>query len=177
LLRRASASLALIGFSLLAGCQPPSETTRDKGVIGTSGHALVEARAPGDNHHWNVDVNLRSAPEGTYALLFSPTAPAPAPTNRDWFAIAPNDPALRCAAARAKGCSIGDHGDVVGLTTIGPGGTGVLRAVFVMGSGGWFRVMRVDGATERTVPFDIQIVSEALTKDEEAYRFTIEQLR
>ena len=165
----------MIGLSLLAGCLPPSETTREKGVMDTSGHALVEARAPGNNHHWSVDVTLRSAPEGTYALVFSTTEPEP--TDRDWFAIAANDPALRCAAARAKGCSIAGHGEIVGLTTVGPGGTSVLRAVFVVGGGGWLRVLRVDGATETAVPFDIQIVSEALTKDEEAYRFTIEQIR
>jgi hypothetical protein len=165
----------LIALSSLAaftaGCQPPSETTREKGVIDTSGHALVEARAPGDNHHWSIDVTLRSASEGTYVLLFSSTEPA----ERDWFAIAPNDPALRCAAARAKGCSLAGRGDVVALSTIGPGGIGVLRATFDIGAGGWFRVMRVEGGTSSDAFFDIQIVSEALTKHEEAYRFSIAQ--
>jgi hypothetical protein len=167
----------LIGFASLGltatGCQPPSETTREKGVTDSSGHALIRAFAPGENHHWSIDVTLRSAAAGTYAVLFTTTEPA----GREWFVIAPNDPALGCAAGRAKGCSIPEHGDVVAVTTIGPGGTGVLRATFAVGAGGWFRVMRIEDRAATAAPFDVRIVSESFSKDEEAYRFTIEQLR
>ncbi len=177
--RRSLSIFAFIGLSSLssavAGCQPPSETTREKGTIDSSGHALVRASAPGDNHHWNVDITLRSAPEGTYALLFTEAEPDAA--DRTWFPIAPGDPALRCAAARAKGCTLPERGDVVALTSIGPGGTGVLRAAFDVGSGGWFRLMRIEAGEVPSAPFDVRIVSEALSKDEEPYRFTIEQVR
>ncbi len=176
---RALACFAFLGFTSLAvaaaGCQPPSETTREKGVTDTSGHALIRASAPGDNHHWNVDITLRSASEGTYALLFTTTEPDVA--DRTWFPIASDDPALRCAAARAKGCMLPDRGEVVAVTTIGPGGTGVLRAAFDVGTGGWFRLMRIDEGDAPAAPFDVRIVSEALSKDEQAYRFTIEQVR
>ncbi len=180
-LRRAFIWLALTVFTSLAvgaaGCQPPSETTRDSGRIDASGHALIRASAPGDNHHWSIDITLRSAPEGTYALLFSTTEPDPA--DRTWFAIAADDPALRCAAARARGCTLteyGRDGEVVGIATVGPGGTGVLRATFDVGTGGWFRLMRIEERDASSAPFDIRIVSEALTKDEQPYRFAIEQM-
>lgn len=63
------------------------------------------------------------------------------------------------------------------FTTIGPGGSGVLRAAFDVGTGGWFRLMRIESGEASTAPFDVRIVSEALSKDEQAYRFTIEQVR
>ena len=177
--RRTLACLALIGFSSLgvaaAGCQPPSETTREQGTIDSSGHALVHATAAGGNHHWSVDITLRSAAEGTYVLLFSATEPDA--SDRTWFSIAPNDPVLRCAMARAKGCTIPDRGDVVAITTVGPGGTGVLRAAFDVGAGGWLRLMRIEAGELASAPFEMRFVSEALSKDEEPYRFTIVQLR
>jgi hypothetical protein len=170
---------ALLGFSILvtlavaaAGCQPRSETTREKASIDTAGYALIHASAPGNNHHWNVDLSLRAAPSGTYALVFSTTEPA----TRGWFAIAESDPALRCAAARGRGCTIPDRGDVVSIAQVGPGGTGVLRAAFDVGTGGWFSVVRLEGGAPASASVDVRIVSEALSKDEEAYRFAIEQL-
>ena len=179
MLRPFFACLALIGFTSLsvaaAGCQPPSETTRESGSIDSSGHALIRASAPGENHHWSVDVTLRSAAEGAYALLFTTTEPDV--SDRTWFAIAPDDPALRCATARARACTLPDRGDVVAVTTVGPGGSGVLRAAFDVGTGGWFRLMRIEATDAPSTPFDIRIVSEALSRDEQPYRFTIEQLR
>lgn len=162
----------LSSFSAVA-CQPPSETTRESGALDASGHALVHATTPAGNHHWSVDVTMRGATEGTYVLIFSTAEPS----ERSWFAIPPNDPALRCASARARGCTIGDRGDIVGLTTIGPGGTGTLRAAFDGGAGGWLQLLHVEAGPTATAPFDLRFVSEALSKDEEAYRFTVEQVR
>jgi hypothetical protein len=178
LLRSACALLLLTGVVTLAivaaGCQPPSETTRDRGTTDAAGYALVHASAPGDNHHWNVDVALHGAPLGTYALLFSTNEPS----HRGWFAIPASDPALRCAAGHGKGCAFGDHGDIVAMTRVGPGGAGVLRAAFDVGSGGWFTVLRVEPTPSTPAPshasFDVQLVSEALAKDEEPHRFTVE---
>jgi hypothetical protein len=141
-------------------------------MIDSSGHALIHATAAGDNHHWSVDVQLHAASEGTYALLFSTGEPV----SPGWFSIAANDPALRCAAGHGRSCALADRGtDVVGVTTVGPGGTGVLRMTSDVGRGGWFQILRLEGGTASAVPFDIKIRSEALSNDETPYRFTIEQ--
>jgi hypothetical protein len=176
LLRSTCVALALIGCLTLGimgtGCQPPSETSQKRGATDTTGYALVAAHASGGNHHWNVELSLRAAPAGTYALLFSSTPP----THRGWFAISPDDPAIRCAAAVARGCTLADHGDVVSVARIGPGGAGVLRASFDVGPGGWFSLVRIEGPSA-SARFDVQIVSEALTKEEEPHRFAIEQVQ
>ncbi len=166
--------LGLVLGLLTNGCVPPSETTQHRATIDASGQALVHAVAPGDNHHWSVDVTFRGASEGTYALLFTTAEPA----SREWFAIPANDPALRCAAARAKGCTLADgSADMVAVATVGPGGTGVLRTTFDHGAGGWFRVLRIEDGPVAAAQLDMRIVSEAMSKDEDAYRFTIEQVR
>jgi hypothetical protein len=181
------ASLAsLAGAVALAGCQSTSETSRERGVVQADGYALVRAQANGSNHHWDVDVALRAAPEGTYALLFSPTEPA----RIGAFVIAESDPALACPGARARAsapppeCVIADRGEVVGVARVGNGGAGNLRAVFDLGAGGWFTIVRVGGragaaagasAVAQRPSFEVNIVSEAIARDEDAHRFTIEQ--
>lgn len=175
-LRASLACLGLVGLlassiSAIAGCQPPSETTREKATTDTSGYALIHAAAPGDNHHWNIDVAMKNAPVGTYALVFSTTEPT---SGRP--VLEANDPALRCAAAHGKSCTLRDHGDIVAKADVGPGGTGVLRAAFDVGPGGWFTLVRVEGAGSSTsvAALDIQLVSEALSKDEEPHRFVVD---
>ena len=142
-------------------------------MLDASGHALVHASAAGENHHWSVDVTLRAASEGTYVLVFSATEPA----TREGFAIDPKDRALSCAAAHSKGCLLAEGGEVVAVTAIGPGGAGVLRGTFDFGAGGWFRLARVEPGLGAPATFEMTLVSEAFSKDEAAYRFTIEQVR
>ena len=117
-----------------------------------------------------------SNPPGLQVLLY--------PETNNWAAV--SDPLLKCPTGRARGataqpgCVIPDRGEVVAVTHVGVGGAGALRAAFDGGSGGWFTVVRADGGkvtNATTVPFDVQIVSEALTRDDEAQRFTIEQRR
>jgi hypothetical protein len=64
----------------------------------------------------------------------------------------------------------------VSVAAVGPGGSGVLRAAFDAGRGGWFGIVRIaDAGASRPAAgaFDVQIVSEALTREEEPHRFTI----
>ncbi len=140
--------------------------------------AVFHAQADGANHRWDVDVSLGDAPEGTYVLLFSTDEPAVTPV-----AIKESDPILKCPTGRARRalpeptCTIAGHGEVVSVARIGVGGAGELRAAFDGGNGGWFSVVRADDgkfvSTDR-VPYDVRIVSEAITKDDKARRFTID---
>jgi hypothetical protein len=177
LLRLVLTSLGLVGFLTLglmaAASRPPSETTRGTGVTDSSGHALLRAAAAGDNHHWSVDLALRSAAEGTYALVFSPGIERPA---EPVAPIALDDAALQCAVAHAKGCVLGAGREVVATTSIGPGGAGTLRAAFDSGIGGWFELVRIDRSAAREASFELTVTSEALSQDEAPHRFAIEQM-
>jgi len=174
------AAAAAVGVYLLA-CHGDTVTSREHAVMhGES--AVVRAQATGANHRWDVDVALRDAPEGTYVMLYSSVEPSA--TKR--LAIAESDPILKCPTGRARGalpqlgCTVADHGEVIAVAQIGPGGAGALRAAFDGGSGGYFTVVRADSGrhvSTNGVPLDVHVVSEAITKDDEAQRFAIEQRR
>src|SRR5262249_34642075 len=75
---------ALVGLSLLSlvalalhatGCRPTSKTSRGTATLDPSGTSLLHVQAPGANQHWTMEVSLRDASEGTYALIF--TRPEP----------------------------------------------------------------------------------------------------
>jgi hypothetical protein len=129
-------------------------------------------QAVGANQHWTIEASLRDAPEGTYALVFSGAEPA----NRGWYSIAPTDPGLRCAWAHGKKCTVESKPseEIVSVSHIGPGGSGLLRATFDVGDGGWFRVMRIEGGSGQRSSVEVQIVSEALIEEETAQRFSIQ---
>jgi hypothetical protein len=182
LLRLLCVSALLVGLAAGAigalGCQPPSVTTRERGETDRSGYALVHAEAPSVNHHYSAEVALSRAPEGTYVLLFSNAEPV----HRGWFSIPADDPALRCASSHGRGCVLGASGagaesQVVAVERIGPGGTGVLRAAFDVGAGGWFTLVRLEGAEAAPASFEARMISEALVKGEAPHRFVIEQVR
>jgi hypothetical protein len=173
-----SGAIGAIAMSMMA-CSPSTETSRDKGVTDSNGYALLQASSPSDNHHYSVDVSLRSAPIGTYALLYSTTEPKDKGSS---VVLRSNDPSVRCASGHGRECVHAESNSVIlSIAKVGPGGTGVLRTTFDVGSGGWFAITRiVDGETPAPTnaslgpaTYDIVIVSEAIAKDEEAQHFVI----
>lgn len=158
-------------------CSSSTETTREKGVTDANGYALLQASSPSDNHHYSVDISLRSAPAGTYALLYS----AKEPKDRK-VVLRANDAAVKCASGHGRECVQAETNSVIlSIAKVGPGGTGVLRTTFDLGTGGWFAIARVvegdapvpTNAALGPASYDIVIVSEAIAKDEEAQRFAI----
>jgi hypothetical protein len=177
LLRTACLVTALAALASLAtvavGCRPPTETSHAGGDLDAAGSALIHAEAPADDHHVYVDVALHGAAAGSYALAFSRRNPGR-------LAVAAGDPAVRCASAHGKECRLAggpEAAELVAVAAVGPGGAGVLRAAFDTGRGGWFAIVRLDeGGPAVATPsgrFEIQLKSEALTRDETAHRFAI----
>ena len=166
-----AAPLALVSFTSLvlaaAGCRPSTEVAQADGVLDPTGRALLRAEAPGENHHYFVDLSLASAAAGTYALVFGASAP-PA------MHVAADDGALRCAAGHGRACRLKDGGEIVAVGEVGPGGASVLRAAFDVGRGGWFGIVRVGEERPSSGRFTVRFASEALTKGEAAHRFAID---
>ena len=151
----------------LVACSPAVKETEAGGATDASGYLAFAAHAPAESQHWSTDVALRAAPEGTYALVYSDGAPSSPPV------VAPDAFALQCARASGKSCPLPKDGAVVAVTDVGPGGTGMLRAMFAKGDGGWFSVVRVAGQPG-TAKVDVRILSEALRAGEKAQRFELE---
>jgi hypothetical protein len=63
--------------------------------------------------------------------------------------------------------------ELVAAAHVGPGGTARLRAAFDVGAGGWFTVLRVENDAAGAASFEIDLVSEALTRDEAPHPFVI----
>jgi hypothetical protein len=150
-------------------------TSRDRGETDAAGRAVVHAFAAGPNHHYTAELGLRDAAPGTYALIFSATAPT-APTLAAWSSIAADEPALACALAFDRGCRVLAEGqaEIVGATRIGPGGAGTVRASFDVGAGGWFTLVRIERGDAAPASYELRFASEALSKDERPYAFTFE---
>jgi hypothetical protein len=180
MLSRTFLKSALFGSiaTLVLACSPSTETTREKGTTDANGYALLQASSPSDNHHFSVDVSLRSAPPGTYALLYSTTEPQSAKEKKS-VVLRSSDPSVRCASGHGRECVHSESNSVIlSIAKVGPGGTGVLRTTFDVGTGGWFAITRVvdtepSSAAIGPASFDIVIVSEAIAKDEEPQRFVI----
>lgn len=141
--------------------------TESEGATDASGYLAFVARAPAESQHWSTDVALRAAPAGTYALVHSDGPPSSPPV------VAPDAFALQCARASGKSCPLPKDGAIVAVTDVGPGGTGMLRAMFAKGSGGWFSVVRVAGEPG-SATVAVRILSEALRSGEKPQRFEIE---
>ena len=142
------------------------ETERG-GTTDPSGYLTFTAHAPAESQHWSTDVALRNAPEGTYALVYSDGPPSSPPV------VAADAFALRCARASGKSCPLSRDGAVVAVADVGPGGTGILRAMFARGDGGWFSVVRVAGG-QGSAKVDVRVLSEALRSGEKPQRFEVE---
>lgn len=182
-----SASSAAIAFlvTLLGvaamGCEPVRQTTTASASLRADGHAVVRATTAGDRHHWTGEfVFGAEAPAGTYALLFS-TEP---PTDRKRFEIDANvlaDCPYRIGANHTREyskdpkCTIDGRGAIVDrvvLPTAAPE-----HRKLALGSdgnhGGWFTIVRVDGAMPSEVSISIKLVSEESDKDESAEHFEV----
>jgi hypothetical protein len=179
----AAAVLVLVSVAS-AGCHRSEiVTSRERGQTDPAGFALVHAFSAGENQHFTVEVALRGAPPGTYALLYS-RSPSP-PADRAWFPIAATDRGVACAISYGRGCFADEPAgskdrhnasrQIVGAAHIGPGGAGVLRAAFDVGVGGWFTLLRVEGGSAERARYEIRIDSEAASSDEAPYRFSFEK--
>jgi hypothetical protein len=174
----ALAALALGGALSSAGCHRAQVlTSRAEGLTDGAGLAQIHATAAGENQHYTVEVALRGAPAGTYALLFSRSrSGAPGAPGKERLSSG----ALACALSYGRGCS-GDEPvepgarTIVAAARVGPGGAGVLRASFDVGAGGWFTVVRVEGGLAQPARYQIRIDSEAVSTDEAPYRFVFEE--
>ena len=133
-----------------------------------SGYLAFAAHAPAESQHWSADVTLRAAPAGTYVLVRSDGPTPPPAITADGFAVA-------CARSTTRACPLAPDAReaIVALVDVGAGGSGVLRAAFPNGDGGWFSLVRVTGA-QGAAKVDVRILSEALRKGEKAQRFDVE---